>query len=301
MADQANTGNGENGYYLDIEGYYDKIHRTTWARRTAGMMAGVTLGAAYGAIVGAAAAFVPYILGITLGAAAGAAVIPISAAVTALPASIALFAGITAMVGMAVTTDVVANAASSAVGLEEKERREKIEEILESGTSSPAIRHKEKTEPGPPLFSWKIAAVTVPLFAAFGALIAYNPFTAALMFKEMPMFSGLTGSAAVAASASVFGMFGTFLGMKSSLFSNVLTNFYYKLVTEELFHKNPQKGTSVQVQAQPQAVMEKSIDPAVEQTAPSKSFTDKTVRFSFQGLIEKGDKGSPDQNVILTR
>ena len=57
--------------------YYDRVHRNTWLRRTAGLMTGATMGAGYGILIGAAAVAIPAVLatigiaGVTAAAAAG--------------------------------------------------------------------------------------------------------------------------------------------------------------------------------------------------------------------------------------
>lgn len=306
MADQAaHNGNGTNGYYLNIEDYYDQIHRTTWARRTAGMLGGATLGAIYGGAVGAIAAFIPHILSALGVAGAATAVLP-ALSLGTIAASVALFAGATAFIGMLVTADVAANAASSAVGLEEKERREKISQLNGNGKSllpdqieaavQPEKEKKEKVSvKGPPLFSWKVGLVASALFAAFGALIAFNPYTSAMLFKEA--FPGLTGAAAVTASTVTFGMFGVFMGMKSSLLTNKLSNFYYDLVTERLFNKAPQKEAAKETQAEMLPPREQAVELAMAEPNPRKAFAVETTRFSLHALIEKSDE--PQETAML--
>src|SRR5579884_2716264 len=129
MADPGTTIHPEaagNGYYLNIEGYYDKIHRTTWARRTAGLLAGATLGAVYGAVIGVVAAFVPYLLN-ALHIPGAEAVQPLSWSTVG--SSAALFSVVTAGTGLLFGAEVAATSASSAVGMEEKEKREKLAQL----------------------------------------------------------------------------------------------------------------------------------------------------------------------------
>lgn len=285
MAKKAGKNGNASSYYINVGDYYDKLHHTTWARRTAGMLAGATLGGGYGLVIGTMAAFLPYAFSAVGLAAAGIA----APALGTVLASAALFAVVTAFIGMAVTTDVSTNAASSAAGMEEKEKREHFQH-LQDGTPSPeyqkALEEDEKRHiKRPPFFNWKIPAVTVPLFAAFGALMGVNSFTAATVVKEAFPALAADATASIIASATMFGMFGTLLGFRNSDISNKLCNFYFKLVTSQLFDKEakaekvPEKNTA----------RSEELASGNEPSRETKFATDK-MRFSLQGLIEKTEE-----------
>lgn len=69
---------------------YDKVHRSAWTRRTAGLFTGATMGATFGTIIGTVAAMLPYALG-AMGV-AGAAAVAFPSVVT-IASTAALFAG----------------------------------------------------------------------------------------------------------------------------------------------------------------------------------------------------------------
>lgn len=314
MADQnvRNQNAAGNGYYLNIEGYYDQIHRTTWARRVAGVLAGTTLGALYGAAIGVLATFVPYVLH-ALGV-PGAENVNVSALTpSAVGSSAALFSAVTAGIGMTFAADVAVTSASSAVGMEEKEKREKLQELRtgipekvckdcaeESAIARKELKQDEDGSKGPPLFSWKVAAVTVPLFAAFGALIGLNAYTAAAVFNSAftDLASGVS-AASVAGSAVVFGMFGTIVGIKNSLLTNKLTNFYYDVVTERLFNKGPQQDAVALPHQAISTTRESAPERIVsEPVREGKPFAAKHTSFSLQALLDKTEDHTQDTRRI---
>jgi len=275
--------------------YYDKIHRATWVRRVAGTMTGATMGAMFGAVIGIVAAFLPYTLG-ALGV-AGATAVAMPALLT-VASTAALFAGAAAFIGIALASDVGANAGSIAAGLEEKEKREEAKGLYKSQEQSPS-QEAQKTNDvpngngAPKYFSWKVASITAPLFDAFGALIAANPHPAVSSALAMMTGSvgGLGGVAAMVASAVVFGMFGACIGAKNAMFSNKISNFYSKLITDKFFVDAPEKAPAVQPSAEPVLV------PAVTQYEPQlqqngKIYADTAKRFSLQDLLAREDKST---------
>jgi hypothetical protein len=174
---------------------------------------------------------------------------------------------------------VTSNSASVAAGLEEMEKRHKVERLQDGAVVQETCPVKPDDmpmsatiAPKTKLFSWKVAAVTITLFAAFGAILAFTPLApAAALF-------GMHGAAAVIASAAMFGMFGSLLGVKNSLVTNKVNNFYFKLLTEQYFEKSPEKAK--EMAPQPVAAMDHAPAPAME-IAPGeiqkKSFADSVV------------------------
>ena len=263
MAEQADHND------VKVEDYYDKIHQKAWARRTAGFMAGATLGGAHGAFIGVVAAFIPFLLG--------------AAALPTLPAiavSTAVFFGTGALMGIAGMAIVGADAGSVAGGLEEKERREKIA-ALSQGQPLPDAPEK-KTEENPKLYNWKVAVLTVPLFAAFGALLAMgNLAPPAALFSFAAQSPG-----AVAASAAVMGMFGNVIGFKNSYIGNQISNFYMKMNSGALFEairEKVQEPTRVTNPIEPYITPELTQE---ESLGASKSFSAEAKHFALQALLE---------------
>lgn len=265
---------------IKIDDYYNKIHRHTWIRRTAGLLTGATLGGAYGAMIGAVAAYLPAGLAALGVAGVTAAALPTLAVVAT---TAALFAGITAIIGIALTADVSANSASIAAGLEEKEKRENG-----SGISP----EKVKDSPLSQLYVPRVAMVTIPLFAAFGAVIGLSPLTASAAVGAL----GITGgsAAAVAASSLIFAMGGAFMGFKNSQISNQLSNFYYKAVTDQLFNPAQQKET-----AAPEIKRNLPDTVAEDTLSEEKSFAGDKKPFSAKNILEKGKGSCPHQGTGL--
>ena len=234
-------------YYntVGVEDYYDKVHRTTWARRVAATLAGGTLGMLFGGVFGAVGSFLPYVLTTAGIAGASAAALP---AIGTIASAAALFSIIGSGIGITLNCDVSSNSASVASGLEEMEKRHKVERLQDGAAiqeTAPAkpddVPMSATIAPKTKLFSWKVAAITVSLFAAFGAVLACTP----LALPAATLF-GLHGTAAVIASASMFGMFGSLLGVKNSLITNKTNNFYFKILTEQYFEKPKDvKATSI--------------------------------------------------------
>ena len=98
---------------------------------------------------------------------------------------------------LAITADVV-NEVRRIVRLlrirEERERRTTYGNRPVKEASSASLKEEIKdglSKKGPPLFSWKVAAVSIALFAAFGALIACHPASASLVLDKGISGAGL--------------------------------------------------------------------------------------------------------------
>jgi len=270
-----------------MEDGYDQIHQKTWARRTAGLLGGATLGGIYGAIIGAAAAFIPYVFG-AIGVAGAASVgLPLIGAVAA---SAGLFAVIGGGLGLAIGADVGANAGSNAITTSIELNR------LGDG-KAPVLAPREPSKP-PALYVWKAAPVLIPLFAAVGALVAtipaFAPLVTTLGFKGAVAATAIAAAqpataAAIAASASVFGMLGALMPFKNSLFHNKLTNFYYDLISD--------KKWSEEAAVQPLREMVRTVDtPYVDEPQRARSFVDNERRYT---LLEHGERA--DSQTLLSR
>ncbi len=257
-----------------VDSYYDSIHRATWTRRTAGFIGGTALGGAIGAPIGAAAAFIPYAFGAA--GIAGAAVVA-APAMGAVITSAAMFAGVAGLMGFAAVGTVGADAGAMAAGLAEKE---KLEGKTSTEAQSPAKPEK--------LFSWKVAAFTIPIFAAFGAVLALNPITAPAVVAAFGFAGGTT--AAIAASASVLGAFGAVVGFKMSYLTNKVSNFFCDLITEKCFEKKP--GLSAQPDITP--VQEQHVPEHAPENEPRKSYTKDEKRFSVGKLAAREEQATPD-------
>jgi predicted PurR-regulated permease PerM len=275
------------------EDFYDKVHRKTWVRRVAGFMGGATLFAAIGAVGGVVAAFMPYAFG-ALGIAGAAAVgLPTVAAVLS---SVALFAAATGLLGMAIGADVGSNAGSVAAGLNEKEKRE-----IANGNSPLKEQGKEKDQKPTPAFNWKVGAVSAGLFAAFGALMAFNPITAAVVVGAVGFPAAST--AAVTASATLMGMFGATIGMPFGKYSNQLSNYYSDLITGKMFEENALQNNIASPQASIAQMPERLADePSINnQQREPKPFAANMQKFSVQNIIEKNAENTADKNVLIQR
>ena len=312
MADKA-----QKTHMIEVDDYYDKVHQSTWTRRSAAIMAGVTLGGSYGAVIGAIAAFVPTaltmipVLGIT------AAMVP-PVTVAAVAASAAIFAGIAGLIGLAAVSIVGGEAASVSSGLTEKEKREKTGLLKENGLLDPSanieVKVKEGADKWPVPFKLRVAMFTVPLFAAFGAILAISPITAptvigasglgtlGLAVGEKALEAGgasaiAASTAAVAtASAIIFGMWGVVFATPQSYYTNKLTNFYTKVLKDKLFDD---KDISAEVNSMVAAYEGKAQ--SAEMSSPSshhsKQFPAEKPQFSFQRLLEN-EKHAPDSHLI---
>ncbi len=267
---------------------YDITHRVTWARRTAGMLGAGTLGAVYGAAVGAVAAFLPAIFG-QLGV-EGASAATGFPAISAIASSASLFAGVVSVIGMTLGADVGANAASASTALTAQEARKTGRVVSEVQKDQEILEGKK-----PQLYTWKAAAILVPLFAAFGALIALNPVTAsataALGFQGATATAGAS-HAAIAATSAVFGMFGGFMAFSNSAFTNTLSNFYMKVFNGTAFDKAPEQPMPLAAAVQQEKVNEvpeAQITGLVREEAP---------RVSFQAMLaERAERADVAQTI----
>ncbi len=297
---------------IEVDDYYDKVHQSSWARRTAGFMAGTTLGAAYGAVIGAVAAFFPYVLG-ALGVAgatgAAAVVLPEIAAVAM---SAALLAGVGGLMGFAANAVVGADSGAVSAGLAEKEKREKLEKMKEAGIISPSesasLQLKDNFDTNVPApFKWRAAVITAPLAAAFGAIVGMNPVTAPAMISATGLGTlGIAAgsTAAIAASAGIVGMFGLVLAMPNSYYTNKVTNFYTKVLQGKFFGGDQKAESELSFARVPEVGNEVVIAPEMhrsQEAAPARRFTSEKTHFSFQGMVEKTEEHSNDQHPLVTR
>lgn len=257
-------------YYntVGVEDYYDKIHRTTWARRTAGLLTGGTLGMLTGGIIGALGACLPYAL-FALGVSGAA--LPAMGFAALLATSAATCAMIGSAIGVVLVCDVSSNSAAMAAGLEEMEKRHKVEQ-LQNGQAvhgtAPAVPDDKPTtatiSPRAQLFNWKVSLVTATMFAVFGAIIACTPAAIPAAFVGLAAHT----PAAIMASAAMFGMFGAQIGVKNSLITNKVNNFFFKLLTDQYFD-HPEKAKPMNLQP----VVARDTVPALEVAAPERKTT----------------------------
>lgn len=275
--------------------YYDRVHRVTWLRRTAGIFTGATMGGAYGAIIGAALSFMPYILGSLKVAGAVAA-----GATVALPelafigATMALVAGFGAFLGITVATDVGATAGAVSAGLEEQDRRLKGELLQKNAAplgktgqskdpNGPTNKLEPEQKPYVKWFNWKVAPITGLLLAAFGAMIALNPLTAGGVVSTL----GVSGIAAVITSAVGLGMFGGLMGFTNSRISNHISNFYTKLLSGKYFDRAPEPVAAAPTQS-----------PAKE---PAENFVTANERTtSFRKMVAERDANATAAEISLS-
>jgi|GEM_PF-4565327 len=287
---------------IEVEDYYDKIHRATWARRTAGLISGAIIGVVLGAAIGAIASFLPFVFGAMSIAGAAAVAVPTLGAVAS---TAAVFAGVIGLMGTAAMATVGADAASISAGMAEKERRD--HSARHGGVATEAVIKDPAPEKMPKMFNWKIAAVTVPLMAAFGALIALSPLTASTI--AMVGFQGATATApasaaAIAASSTVFAIFGTAFGMRMSYITNKISNFIHKIITGKIFEKEEPQTIAAQPQPQAEADITSAAETVLAQTQnepAKKNFSSQKTQFSLQGIIEKTEERSSDKDVLVTR
>jgi hypothetical protein len=281
----------------ETEDYYDKVHRASWAYRTASFIGCAMVGVAFGAVAGAIAAFLPCIMG-ALGIAGAAAVaMPGLAAVAG---SAALFAGVGGLMGFAAGGVVGASSGAVAAGLAEKEKREHQKDGHSVSRQAPPVRPPEIKNAGiPKLFSWKVALFTVPLVAGFGALLALNPATAPGV--AMLGFQGATAAtatvaaqpasaAAIAASASMFGMLGAAFAFKFSYLTNVATNFSMKMISGKLLSAEPEKMAAIQPQ---EDIVKTNEAPISEPARETRSFASDRIKFSLQTILDKSEESNP--------
>lgn len=290
---------------IEVDDYYDKVHQTSWARRTAGFMAGTTLGAAYGAVIGAVASFFPAILG-ALGVAGAAAVA--APTLAAVATSALLMAGVGGLMGFAAVATVGSDAAAISAGLAEKEKREKLDQMKNAGTVGASVQADVKLKTNedtntPPPFKWRVGVITIPAATAFGAIIGMNPVTAPAIISASGLGTlGLAAgsAAAVGASAGILGLFGVMLAMPNAYYTNKVSNFYYKVLQGKFFGGDKiEEAKAAPVLDQPQNEIVAAPDLQISnEQAPAKRFTTHKTSFSFQGMVEKTEEHSHDHPPI---
>ncbi|MEJ0010606.1 MAG: hypothetical protein WDN72_09005 [Alphaproteobacteria bacterium] len=295
-------------YYntVHVDDYYDKVHRSTWTRRTAGFLGGATMGVVYGGIIGAIGAYLPHVLGMLGVAGATAVGLP---ALTVVATAAATCALVGVAFGMVILPDVAANSASISAGLEEFEKRHKTERMLDGGLvtdkMTPVTKGDEPTSariaPHTKLFSWKVAAVTVPLFAAFGIMVALAGIAPVAALAGLAAHS----TASVVAAGAMFGMFGSLMAIKNSLISNKITNFYFKVLTEQYFEKKHpahaverQAATDIPEMATAPALREAELP---EIPARDGAFTEGVKRAGAAGIMASREREQSNAANSLSR
>ncbi len=219
-----------------IEHYYDQVHKASWVRRVGGLFAGATLGVISGAVLGLAAAFLPM----------GLAALGVAGAVGGMPAlgviatTVATYAGIGAFMGITVGTAVGESAGAVAGGLALQENRDAVSQNLPSPEQAAKLPTEipQPPPPGAKYFSARPAAFFATLCGGFGAMVAASSNPLAMSASAM-LFGAVTGPAGIAASAIMFGLFGSLFGFKFARFSNQLSNFYTKILTDDKSHVKP--------------------------------------------------------------
>ena len=280
---------------MSAEDDYNYIHKQTWVRRTTGLLGGATLGGMYGAAIGAVAACLPYIFGAMN--IAGAAPVLFSAALAAVPASAALFSCFGAAIGLAIGADVGSNSGSDAASTEIERQRGRV------AGNDPEISLSASKGSG--MYIWKAALVLIPLFAAAGALMALSPVTttaiALLGFKGAVAATAAIPAtattaavaahgfiaatpAAIAASATIFGMFGALMPIKNSIIHNKISNFYQRLLTDN--------KTKVEVHVTEPARQQVRMSDMQVMDEPERalSFAQKEQHFSLQNILDKSEE-----------
>ena len=240
-----------------VEDYYEKIHKRTWSRRTSGFLAGATLLGVLGMAAGIVVSVLPPLLHAAGVAGAEEAVFGSSAVL----GNAALLGGAAAWLGMSIGADVGANAGSISAGLEEKEKRERANGV------TPNKAEQKEPEPKKPvkLFNWKVAALTVAIFATFGALVALSPITASAA-ALMGFKAGST--AAIITSATTLGLLGATMGLNAPYLSLKLSNAYSSLLQGKPFEKD---APASEKETQPAAAVTIAAPPmrSAEQETPA--------------------------------
>ncbi len=238
-------------------------------------------------VIGAISAFIPVALS-GLGVIAAGVALPTFGAVAA---AAGILAGVAGLMGFAAVATVGSDSGAVSAGFTEKERREKVAALEAQGLSAKdaelRITASEDHKPKP--FRWQTLLVTLPTFAAFGAILGMNPVTAPILVGHMGFAAGT--SAGIGASAGVMSMFGAIIGIPNAYITNKMTDFYYKVITGKSPEKKIETPVMAHVQEKP---VEAALAPEIEQ-AQGKSFSAEKTRFSLQGIIEKTDEHSVAQ------
>lgn len=244
------------------EDTYDRIHKRTWGKRTAGFLGAATMFGAFGAIGGAVVSFMPAVmdsLGVPGVISAG---LP---EVGAILGNAALLGGAAAWLGVTIGADVGANAGAATATIEEQERINKARGLAK-------VPEREEPAKKPKMFNWKVALTMGALFAAFGAIVALNTLTAPGVVAALGFKAGST--AASVACATIVGLFGATMGFNFPYISNKLSNGYSKWLKGEIFEKAPEQ--------QP-AQSESLAAEAPQQTAPAIAKEKNCDHHSHQG------------------
>ncbi len=259
---------------------YDRIHKKTWSKRTAGFLAGATMFGAFGAVGGIIASVLPAALFSMAVPGATEAAIP---AIGAILGNAAIFGGAAAWLGIGIGADVGANAGAVNAGIEEQSIRK----------GHNAGKGEQPAKP-PKMLNWKTSLVMGVLFAAFGAIAAMSPITAPAI--ALMGFKAGTIAASVA-GAAVIGMLGTTMGVNFAHISNKLSNGYTKILNGSAFEKSP----APELTAAPAIAAQKPTHahaPEQEQEKPTRSFAAQKANY-LSNIIEKTDDRTTE--VVLTR
>lgn len=217
---------------------YDRIHKKTWVRRTAGFLGGATLFGMLGMIGGSVMTLMPPLLAAAGVAGASAAAMPTAAAVIG---NIALFGGAAAWLGLTVGADVGSNAGAAEADLLEQRKFFKEKGFVDTTTTMPETLSPKAIEKKGVLgvikdtalslfkgYNFKAGLTLAGIFAAFGAAVALSPITAPVIM----MMGFEAGSVAASlTTAAALGLFGSTMGIKVSTHTNNLSNAYEQLLT----------------------------------------------------------------------
>lgn len=242
-----------------IANYYDQVHKASWGRRAAGLFAGATLGFGFGGAIGAIAAFLPWLL---MGAA-----LP---ALGAIALSAAIYAGIGAFSGVVVGTAVGESAGAVAGGLAIREHQESLANAQQPIIATQPTRDAGPS--GPKYFSWRPAAFFGTICSAFGAITTATG-SPIVISAAATLFGGVTGAALVPAAAIMFGLFGSLFGFKFGRFSNGLSNFHMKALSDDLWTNKKTTPEVISPAPTPAPVKQPVAEPCIGHTRSHTTFT----------------------------
>ena len=275
--------NNQNNNASEADNYYDTIYRKSWSRRTSGFMAGATVAGISGAAGGVVASFIPYALGALH--VAGAAAVALPAAATVLSTA-ALFATVAGALGVVIGADVGSNSGAVAAGLEVKEKRE-------GRTIAGDAMQPLQPEAKPKLFNWKTSLVVAGMFAVVGVLTALSPITSSIVVSALGLKAAST--AAIVATAAMYAVLGSTLGINFPVMTNKLGNFYSKILSGKAFEKEVAVDAPYQQQQPMSTVMEA---PVMEDNSRNpKSFAADQRRFAIENIVNKTD----ERGTVITR
>ncbi len=272
---------------------YSIVHRTTWKRRVAGMMAACTVGLALGALIGAAAVCLPWLVGVAGLSGAASVAFPALVGTGGMLHAAGVFGVAGGFLASALGTEVGANAGSVTAGiLANRGLESKDGPALEQ-----ALTNIGPTKTKGPLFNPKVALVTGLMFAAFGALALWAAPGILLGAGTLQMLGlgglgalGVGTPAALAAGTAIFGMFGATVGVNPPIAE--LSNAYSKLITGEVFQRAPQPEHAVRIARErsvsapaPTIRMAAQAEAAEPEAIPERRFATEEKRFDPKAII----------------